>query len=120
MNITEAVAQLWCLPEHEKKKIDFNFAKSIVRLCEKIFTEAFESGREIEAGRKDVKSAVETLIRALAEDEQFYYAYQSNIAVQFQDEMVGCGIDVKTIHEKSNNAAKKFLDLFIASVSRKG
>lgn len=64
-----------------------------------------------------LKLAVKILIDALRKDEGLYYAYQANIAVSFQDEMRKEN-EYKTvgkldIHAISNNAAKRFLDLFI-------
>lgn len=59
---------------------------------------------------------IEKLQKALREDEGFYYSYQANIAIQFQDEYSRCKKRYKNrsdIHEISNQAAKKFLNLLM-------
>jgi len=61
--------------------------------------------------------AVDRLIQALKGDEGYYYSWQANIAVQFQDEM-GRDSDLSDaergrIHTASNVAAKNFLNLLI-------
>jgi len=56
------------------------------------------------------------LRKALKDDKELYYAYQANIAVQFQDEFARNPKKYKSrqdIHEISNMAAKNFLDLLI-------
>jgi hypothetical protein len=58
------------------------------------------------------KEAVDQLRKALKEDSQYYYAWQSNIAVQFQDHFRQDCLH-KGVHEISNNAAKAFLDLLL-------
>ena len=40
MDITARVAQLWCLPKHENKVMDTDFAESIIALV----TEAHDAG----------------------------------------------------------------------------
>ena len=62
-----------------------------------------------------LEEAVKVLRDNLREDEGLYYSYQSNIAVQFQDEMYRSGLDydMETIHFVSNNAARNFLNLLI-------
>jgi hypothetical protein len=65
---------------------------------------------------------IEELVKNLREDESFYYAYQANIAMAFQDEynrQVGllassAHIDEIDIHSISNEAAKNFLNLLIS------
>jgi len=59
---------------------------------------------------------IEKLKEALKKDDGLYYAYQANIAVQFQDEFARNKKKYKSkadIHEISNNAAKNFLNLLI-------
>ncbi len=59
---------------------------------------------------------IEELKKALRTDKDFYYGYQSNIAVQFQDEFARSKKRYKTrddIHEISNTAAKNFLNYLI-------
>jgi len=59
---------------------------------------------------------IEILRKALKKDKELYYGYQSNIAVQFQDEFARNKKKYKNrqdIHEISNTAAKNFLDLLI-------
>ena len=56
------------------------------------------------------------LVEALKNDKDLYYAYQANIAVQFQDEFERNKKRYKNrqdINEISNIAAKNFLDLLI-------
>ena len=56
------------------------------------------------------------LIEALKNDEELYYSYQANIAVQFQDEYARNKKQYKNrqdIHEISNTAAKNFLNLLV-------
>ena len=56
------------------------------------------------------------LKEALKNDKELYYAYQANIAVQFQDEYARNEKKYKNrsdIHEISNKAAKNFLNLLI-------
>jgi len=60
---------------------------------------------------------IKKLVEALKNDEELYYAYQANIAVQFQDEYASNPKKYKNrqdIHEIANNAAKNFLNLLIS------
>ncbi len=74
-----------------------------------------------------VPSLIEELVKALKKNEGLYYAYQANIAVQFQDEVCRSEKEVvddqgvkqyllnfEDIHKISNEAAKNFLNLLIA------
>lgn len=67
----------------------------------------------------DIKKEVEAVQKALREDEGYYYVWQANIAVQFQDawqravDEGGLPCKPEHIHEISNKAAKYFLNLFI-------
>lgn len=59
---------------------------------------------------------IEKLVKALQNDKDLFYAYQANIAVQFQDEFARNRKKYKNkhdIHTISNNAAKNFLNLLI-------
>ena len=68
--------------------------------------------------------AVDHLTKAWSEDEGFYYAYQSNIAMAFCD-LIQYNVTLennnepvavytsKEIHELANKAAKNFLNLLI-------
>ena len=59
---------------------------------------------------------IEKLKKALKEDKELYYAYQSNIAMAFYDEYRRCEKkykNIEDIHRIANNAAKNFLDLLI-------
>lgn len=63
------------------------------------------------------KQAIEQLVKALKEDEEYYYSWQANIAMAFKDEMdryYKTGeIDRETVHKAANQAAKNFLNLLI-------
>lgn len=59
---------------------------------------------------------IEKLVKALKHDRGLYYAYQANIAVQFQDEYARSKKRYKNrndIHKISNKAAKNFLNLLM-------
>ena len=59
---------------------------------------------------------IDELKKALKNDKELYYAYQANIAVQFQDEFARNKKKYKNrhdVHEISNVAAKNFLNLLI-------
>jgi len=61
-------------------------------------------------------TAVGILAKALREDEGFYYSYQANIAVAFQDEFARSPLKYKNrseVHRISNEAAKNFLNNLI-------
>jgi hypothetical protein len=69
-----------------------------------------------------LKEAVETLVTALSEDKSegsYYYSWQANIAMAFKDEFddrvggirANVPVTKELVHEISNNAAKRFLDL---------
>lgn len=66
------------------------------------------------------KEAVEQLIKALKEDPEYYYSWQANIAMSFQDEyskrfkgqtLYPEGETPAIIAEIANEAAKNFLNL---------
>ena len=58
---------------------------------------------------------IEKLKKALKKDESYYYSWQSNIAMKFQDEYYRTKgyKNRQKIHDISNNAAKAFLNLLI-------
>ena len=75
---------------------------------------------------KKLEKAINILIEELRKDQSegsYYYSWQANIAVSFQDEFwrsfaekddeLFMKIDSSFIHTISNNAAKNFLDLLI-------
>lgn len=68
----------------------------------------------------DVQNAVKTLAQALKEDEGFFYAYQSNIAMAFYDEVKRHDLCIthEKLHEISNNGAKAFLQLFVGEAMK--
>lgn len=67
-----------------------------------------------------LKKAVKTLSKSLRKDKDLYYAYQSNIAMQFKDEYSKKRkrknydyLNNDDIHDIANDAAKNFLNLLI-------
>ena len=63
-----------------------------------------------------IKKAVKTLTSALKKDSDFFYAYQSNIAVAFMDEFTRSKKRYKSgedIHGIANRAAVNFLNSWI-------
>lgn len=70
--------------------------------------------------RITTKEAVDKLYRELKKDGDYYYSWQANIAMPFQDEYWNnfnkeeCSEEeIKKIHSISNNAAKRFIDTLI-------
>ncbi len=63
--------------------------------------------------------AIERLQKALKEDDDYFYGWQANIAVAYQDEAARnkSRDSVKFIHETSNQAAKNFLNLLLSDVA---
>lgn len=65
----------------------------------------------------EIKQAIETLIKAIKEDEEYRRTWQANIAMAFKDEMAkwefGTRIDMHKddLHEVANKAANNFLDV---------
>jgi chemotaxis protein CheY-P-specific phosphatase CheC len=65
------------------------------------------------------KDAVTQLCDDLRNDKDLFFAWQSNIAMAFYDEMSGRGIGdnleihKSELHEAVNNAAKSFLNALI-------
>lgn len=66
-----------------------------------------------DGGTISFKDAYDVMAKTLSEDQGLYYAYQSNIAMQFQDVMRGAGYQLPDLHRIANQAAIQFLDLFI-------
>ncbi|GAF68943.1 unnamed protein product [marine sediment metagenome] len=61
---------------------------------------------------------IKTLKKHLKDDPDFYYAYQSNIAMAFFDAYNRCDKKYKNrgdLHKIANEAAKNFLDLLIST-----
>lgn len=59
---------------------------------------------------------IKELQKALKTDKELYYGYQANIAMAFFDEYRRRKkqyVNIKDLHEISNNAAKIFLNLLI-------
>jgi hypothetical protein len=57
--------------------------------------------------------AMGVIIKELRDDKQYYYAWQSNIAAQFQDTLFRAGYQFPELHKLSYDAAKSFLDMLI-------
>ncbi len=65
--------------------------------------------------------AVETLKNALRDDADFYYAYQSNIAMAFYDTAIEQNYAETNVHilaTVANDAAKRFLNLLLDESER--
>jgi len=65
---------------------------------------------------KKIKEAVSVLSKALKEDNDYYYGWQSNIAMAFKDEYNRNRknyMNSDDIHKVANEAAKNFLNLLI-------
>lgn len=61
---------------------------------------------------------IEKLIEALKEDAEYYYAWQSNIAVAMQD-AYSRATDKTDIHKISNEGAKAFLNILLTTDKEK-
>ena len=62
------------------------------------------------------KSPIKDLVKALKNDEGYYYSWQANIAMSFYDHMQWSGKrkpSSKDLNEIANKAAKHFLNLLI-------
>ena len=71
----------------------------------------------------ETSQAIDQLIKALKEDEGYYYGWQANIAMAFQDEyrtqmeILEHPFTLEaqvSIHQIANNAAKNFLNQLIS------
>ena len=63
----------------------------------------------------ELKKAIQVVCKALREDKDYRYGWQSNIAMPFVDEaqrVFGDDINQNVWHEIANHAANHFLDLF--------
>jgi hypothetical protein len=73
--------------------------------------------QEIDPSKPDpeitYKKAIEVVITTLRRDPDMYRVFKDNIAVAFQDTMRNAGYEFPKLHEISNEAAKRFLDLLI-------
>ncbi len=81
-----------------------------------VYSEMVEMKLDTGGVKMGIKDAVDALRKDLREDEELYYAWQSNIAMSFVDEArrtLGEDIDYDILHEIANTAAKNFLDLLI-------
>ena len=66
----------------------------------------------------ELSKVVETLCKALAEDKSegsYYFGWQANIAMAFYDSYNDFTPSLDSLHEMCNDAAKKFLNLLIAT-----
>jgi hypothetical protein len=57
------------------------------------------------------QKAVDHLTKELKADMGYFYAWQANIAMAFQDECVREGIRFPQLHKISNDAAINFLNM---------
>ena len=60
-----------------------------------------------------VPDALAIIVKYLQNDKSYYIAWQSNIAMAFQDEMHRKGYRLPDLHEIANKAADNFLKLLI-------
>lgn len=60
------------------------------------------------------KEAIEHLSKELKNDSGYWYSWQANIAVQFQDELARRGYKLPDQHDISNVAANNFMKLLTA------
>lgn len=75
---------------------------------------------QVEKNGNSVSEAVKVLADALKKDNDFYYAYQANIAMAFKDKVYQYqrkhgkrSLSQKDYHVIANDAAKGFLDSLI-------
>lgn len=66
----------------------------------------------------ELKQALDKLREELEKDPAYKYAWQANIAVQFQDELTRRGYKLPDQHEISNVAAKNFLSVLIGDCNK--
>lgn len=57
--------------------------------------------------------AYETLMHNIAEDDSYYYSWQSNIAMSIYDEFINAGYRFPEMHKLCNQGAIRFLDMAI-------
>jgi len=65
------------------------------------------------------KDAIDHLSNELLKDTGYYYSWQSNIAMQFLDELDRRGYRFPEAHSISNEAAKNFLNLLISQTENR-
>ena len=60
-----------------------------------------------------IKKEIDVLRKVLKKDKDYYFGWQSNIAMAFYDEAKRNKVKISSVklHEISNNAAKNFLTL---------
>ncbi len=91
------------IANHKQDSIDKVY---LIHQCGR--SEMVSQGNMVEH-KTPIMEAIETLNKALLEDPQYYYAWQSNIAMPFQDCCARAGIKFPQLHEIANEAAKEFL-----------
>jgi hypothetical protein len=57
-----------------------------------------------------IPDALAIITKQLREDKEYYIAWQSNIAMAFQDAMTHAGYRFPDLHKLANEAADDFLD----------
>ena len=62
----------------------------------------------------EFKEAFDIVAKQLREDEGYYIAWQSNIAMAFYDTLSWAGYQFPEMHKLSNDAAKRFIDMLIS------
>ncbi len=65
--------------------------------------------------KTELHQAIDTLIKALNEDDQYRYSWQANIAMAIKDELYRAGITGELIHKACNQGAINFLGQFTSS-----
>jgi hypothetical protein len=64
----------------------------------------------------ELSKSIEILVKALKEDEDYYRAWQANIAVCMSD-VFNQTKNYDSLHDITNTGAKRFLDLLIRDVT---
>lgn len=62
-----------------------------------------------------IPDALAVIVKQLRNDREYYRAWQSNIAMAFQDAMTGAGYRFPDLHALANEAAYNFLDNLMKS-----
>ncbi len=70
-----------------------------------------------------IQKAIKILIKELKKDKEFYYGWQSNIAMAFKDKYYNYKkkekkrwLNMEDLHKIANESAKEFLNLLIREV----
>lgn len=65
----------------------------------------------------EIAKAMGTLRERLKADKDYYYGWQANIAMAYQDQALRSGTrdSVRTLQSVSNEAAKNFLNMLIST-----